>query len=188
MSCVCRIMRNLSLPVVWEDADMPEEWERDASAIPDSLSRGRYIFWSWTHGSVEKDVMPFEGNTSTWPGINNLSNFIVQSSSTIPPAWSYNITPPASMGMLFRDPSNNTLFQQGNRPFRTHMEEAGIQPTPQWPSMLYGTLPANWGQIQDDTSLVTLPALEVMYVTSQRFLSFIIARMSTCLNPYNVVC
>jgi hypothetical protein len=159
-------MRNLSLPVVWEDADMPEEWERDASTIPQALSKGRYVFWGWTHGSVEKGVMPFEGSTSEWPGVNNLTELLNADSTTqecnSASFWTYNITPPPSMGMLFRDPSTYDLFQKGNSPFRAHMEQAGIHPTQQWPAMVYGTLPDAWGQLQPDTSLATFPALEVM--------------------------
>lgn len=161
----CRIMRNLSLPVVWEDADMPEEWERDSSTIPQALSKGRYVFWAWTHGSVEKHAMPFEGSTSQWPGVNNLTELLLAPAADLGSQcglWTHNITPPSSMGMLFRDPSTYELFQQGNTPFRAQMDQAGIQPTTQWPAMLYGTLPEAWGQVQPDTSLVTFPELAVM--------------------------
>ena len=64
-------MRNLSLPVVWEDADTPEEWERDASAIPSQYSQGRYVFWGWAR--PDEHVLQFNGSTRDWPGIYNLS-------------------------------------------------------------------------------------------------------------------
>jgi hypothetical protein len=154
-------MRNLSLPVVWEDADMPEEWERDASSIPKEHSKGRYVYWAWTHGSVEKQVMPFAGNTSDWPGTLDLSRLVI-SPSNINTTYNASITPPASMGMLFRDPGDWDMFQQGNAPFRQQMEAAGMQPTDKWPSVLYGSLPNAWGQPQADTGDVLFPELEVM--------------------------
>lgn len=156
-------MRNLSLPVVWEDAEMPEEWERDASMVPDELSQGRYIFWAWSNSSTEQTVMPFGGNTSVWPGINNKSNMILDKDSNGNTGlWDDSIQPPPSMGMLFRDPSTYDLFRQGNVPFKRHMQDAGIAPTANWPAVLYGTLPAFWGHTSEDTGDVLFPNLEVM--------------------------
>lgn len=154
-------MRNLSLPVVWEDADMPEEWERDASSIPVEYSRGRYVFWAWTHGSTEQSVLPFQRNTSASPPLID-KHLLVSSNSDSSGFWNSSIQPPGSLGVLFRDPSNYNMTLQGNVPFQQHMMEAGIQPTSKWPAMLYGTLPSAWGFKQPDTLDVTFPNLEVM--------------------------
>lgn len=131
---------------------MPEEWERDASMVPDSLSAGKYVFWAWKDRATEKLVMPFNGSTQDWPGIINITTM----------GYNGSIQPPASMGMLFRDPSNYELFKQGNTPFKAHLEAAGVAPTAKWPALLYGTLPAAWGEVQSDTNKSTLHNLEVM--------------------------
>lgn len=146
-----RIMRNLSLPVVWEDADMPEEWERDASMIPDAISRGRYVFWGWKDAATEKQVLPFNGSIKDWPGLLNLTELQYKE-----------VAAPEAMGMLFRDPSTYELFSQGNAPFKSHLESAGVAPTEQWPALVYGTLPSAWGVMQQDTLKPTFPNLEVM--------------------------
>lgn len=152
-------MRNLSLPVVWEDVDTPEEWERDASAIPSAISKGRYVYWGWTGGMEEKGVLPFNGSTTDWPGLQNLSYL---STSSNLQWWDTSISPPASMGMLFRDQSTMGLFNQGNKPLQQHLSDAGVAPTSVWPAMVYGTLPFAWGDTQQDTGQPTLPNLEVM--------------------------
>lgn len=148
----CRIVRNLSFPVVWEDADMPEEWERDASMIPDSMKAGRYILWGWKDAATEQLSMPFNGTMADWPGLFNLSNNDFNTS----------MQPPRSMGLIFRDPSTYDLFKQGNAPFRAHLEAAGVAPTSRWPALLYGTLPSAWGEVQPDTNRSTFYNLEVM--------------------------
>lgn len=147
-----RIVRNISLPVVWEDFDMPEEWERDASMVPESMSAGRYIFWAWKDRASERLVMPFNGNTTEWPGVLNITSM----------GYNGSIQPPDSMGMVFRDPSTYDLFQQGNAPFRDHLEKAGVAPTEKWPGVVYGTLPEAWGMVQNDTHNSTFPNLAVM--------------------------
>lgn len=133
---------------------MPEEWERDASMIPDNMAVGRYVFWGWKDAVSEQATMPFNGTSATWPGLLNVSD------------QSYNdsLEAPGSMGVLFRDPSTFALFQQGNKPFQAHLKTAGIAPTSQWPSLIYGTLPRAWGQLQPDTNASTFPNLEVMCV------------------------
>jgi hypothetical protein len=139
---------------------MPDEWERDASMIPYHLTAGRYVFWSWTNRQSEKQVMPFMGSTQDWPGVLNKTEFNMVDS----------IEPPASMGMLFRDPSTYELFQLGNTPFQNHLRTSGVEPTDKWPAVLYGTLPTAWGLQQDDTNETTLHNLQVMQVltTSDR--------------------
>jgi len=151
-------MRNLSLPVVWEDADTPEEWERDASMVPDAYSAGRYVYWAWSSGKLEKVVMPFDGNASTWPGLINKTNLVRPVDGSV---WNTEVVPPPSLGMLFRDPSTYELFKQGNTPFRLHMESAKLLPTPTWPAMVYGTLPASWGY-HSSVEGPLLPNLKVM--------------------------
>jgi hypothetical protein len=155
-------MRNLSLPVVWEDVDMPEEWERDASSIPDKYSNGRYVYWAWTHNTTERAVMPFERNTSAHPFLLDMRTLVVGDNVSV--GWNSSIKAPGSMGLLFRDPSTFNLTLQANNPFNSHMLESGVQPTNQWPAMLYGTLPKAWGFQQLDTNDVTFPNLEVMCV------------------------
>ncbi len=155
----CRIMRNLSLPVVWEDVQRPEEWERDASSIPDKYSKGRYVFWAWTHATTEQAVLPFQRNTSASPILLDLSQLVINNTQGF---WNSSIKPPGSMGVLFRDPSTYNLTLQGNNPLQRHMVEAGIQPTNKWPAVLYGTLPAAWAFKQADSNDITFPNLEVV--------------------------
>jgi hypothetical protein len=131
---------------------MPDEWERDASMIPDTLSVGRYVFWAWRNRETEKQVMYFNGSTQEWPGLLNLTLLSMDDS----------ISPHASMGMLFRDPSTYELFQQGNIPFQEHLQTSGMGPTQKWPAVLYGTLPSAWGRRQIDTNQSTLHNLQVM--------------------------
>lgn len=166
---VCRIMRNLSLPVVWEDVDVPEEWERDASSIPDKYSKGRYVFWAWTHQTTEQAVLPF--NSTAVPMLLDLGTLDTSEFANASSSWNSTIKAPGSMGVLFRDPSTINLTLQGNNPFQDHLLEAGVQPTDQWPAMLYGTLPKAWGIKQPDTDNVTFPNLEVMCVPAYRALN-----------------
>lgn len=131
---------------------MPDEWERDASMIPDSLNAGRYVFWAWRDRQTEKIVMQFNGSTQDWPGLLNPRLLGMDDS----------IMPPSSMGMLFRDPSTYELFKQGNTPFKNHLQASGMAPTQKWPAVLYGTLPSAWGTKQGDTNESTLHNLQVM--------------------------
>jgi hypothetical protein len=155
-------MRNLSLPVVWEDPDTPDEWERDASSVPDNVSQGRYVFWSWARKDMEQVVMPFNNTPSAGPQLLNVSDLGAIDDTGICAVWNTSIRPPSSMGVLFRDPSNYELFKQGNGPFAQHMLDAGVAPTTTWPGVVYGTLPFAWGVDQDDTGQATLPNLEVV--------------------------